>query len=102
MSALKLEKDITQGVAEDFRQQLLELGQQAKTGAAIEVDWSGVSLIDSTGLAVLLTFAQQVERDALKSEVRFVGVQPQIHRLFQMVRIQQLLPVTIEEYRNAG
>ena len=102
MAIIALDKDITQVSAEDFRQQLLALRQKLSDDEVIEMDWSEVGMIDSTGLAVLLTFAQQVTREVSGVTLRLTGVQPQIHRLLQMVRLHKLVPLTIEEYRHAG
>ena len=102
MATVVLDKDITQATAEEFRQQLLTIRQQISNAEPIEMDWTGVGMIDSTGLAVLLTFAQQVTREVEGVELRLIGVQPQIQRLLQMVRLQKLVPVSIEEYRHAG
>ena len=103
MPELSLEQDITQANAEEFRQQLLQLQSNLDENATVHINWSGVALIDSTGLAVLLTFAQQMRREHTTAKVVFAGVQPQINRLLQMVRLQQLLPsITVEESGNAG
>jgi anti-sigma B factor antagonist len=57
----------------------------------LAVDLTGLTSIDSSGIGMLVSCAGQM--DQLGGQVRLVGAQGQVAKVFEMVRMARILPL---------
>jgi anti-sigma B factor antagonist len=82
------ESRLDAGVAQSFKSKMSEL---VETGHAdIVIDLSKVTLIDSSGLGVLVSIMKKIGE---KGEIRLCGLRDNIKSLFQLTRLDKVFAI---------
>lgn len=73
------------------RQLMQRIGREIELALPLEVvlDFSGVTFMDSSGIAVALHTAQQMKR--LGGKIRIVNTAPQVKKVFMAAGIQKMI-----------
>jgi len=82
---IKPGKDVVASMAEDFKKSLLDL---VRNGIKeLVIDLSGVEIVDSVGLGVIIAAHNSLSKSGGK--LKIVNVSEDIYRLFQTMRLDQ-------------
>ena len=95
MSSFIMPPDISVHSSEETRKQLLDLLDEKPD--SISLDCRLLSMVDSTGLGIIMSFISSVKRELPECSIQFDHVLPDINRLFKMVHLSNLHTITINE-----
>lgn len=82
------ESRLDAGVAQSFKSKMSELVEAGH--ADIVIDLSKVTLIDSSGLGVLVSIMKKIGE---KGEIRLCGLRDNIKSLFQLTRLDKVFAI---------
>jgi anti-sigma B factor antagonist len=82
------ESRLDAGVAQSFKSKMNELVEEGH--ADIVIDLSRVTLIDSSGLGVLVSILKKIGE---KGEIRLCGLRDNIKSLFQLTRLDKVFAI---------
>ncbi len=83
------ERRIYMNVSEQFREEIRKLlDQDYKT---VILDLSNVSVMNSTGIGVLIAMQSTLEK--VNGRLKVVGLQPLMREIFQRMRLEQLFDI---------
>ena len=82
------ESRLDAGVAQSFKSKMIEFFEEGHND--ILIDLSKVTLIDSSGLGVLVSILKKVGE---KGEVRLCGLRENIKSLFQLTRLDKVFDI---------
>jgi len=85
-------EELSEDTIRDFKREI-----KPYEGSSLVLDLSGVTFVDSSGLAGLITFLRDVH--AQNQDLRFTGLTRDVARLFKLVRIDRIFEIypTVEE-----
>ncbi len=89
VALLRVEGDVDAGTVDTFREGIDAL--LARGEHKFVVDLSGVPFMDSAGLATLVQLFKRVRIG--EGDVRLAGLQPDVLRVFQLVRLTRVFDV---------
>lgn len=89
-TVLKIEGTLDAVTAPDLRPVVDKLVADAR--AAITLDLSGLRLIDSSGVGVIVSLFKRVRANG--GQVRIVGLNDQPRAVFKLLRLDRVFPVT--------
>lgn len=88
-----IEGEIDTFTAPKLRESLETIEVNEKSN--IEIDLSGVSYIDSTGLGIFVAFYKRVLRE--QGQVKLVGLSDRLQRLFDITGLSELMNISADK-----
>ena len=85
--------DITANVADKLRLLLIRALDEKKF--LVKIDMKNVNDIDSIGISVLISFTKMLERKSKKGKLKLVNANKDIHSLFRLIKIDEIIAVSV-------